>query len=82
MQYLVLVPVINVLIWVIVAIVSSFARGDKNTYEGPPLNIDTYMPDGEKYKDVKVEHEPNPTIAEQFDGRLTNIVRNPLEGIL
>lgn len=28
------------------------------------------------------EHPQNPTIAEQFDGRLTNIVRNPLEGIL
>lgn len=23
-----------------------------------------------------------PTIAEQFDGRLTNVFRNPLEGIL
>ena len=82
MQWLVLIPLINVGIWVIVVIVSSFVHEDKNTYKGPPLNIDTYMPDGEKYKDVKVEHEPNPTIAEQFDGRLTNVFKNPLEGIL
>ena len=36
--------------------------------------------------DVHVKQDPPqtvyPTIAEQFDGRLTNIVRNPLEGIL
>lgn len=28
------------------------------------------------------EQPQNPTIAEQFDGRLTNILKNPLEGIL
>lgn len=83
MQYLVLIPLINVGIWIIVALVSAFMNAGKGyKYKGPPLDIDTYMPDGEKYKDVKVEHEPNPTIAEQFDGRLTNVFKNPLEGIL
>ena len=36
--------------------------------------------------DINVKQDPppvqNPTIAEQFDGRLTNILKNPLEGIL
>lgn len=82
MQWLVLIPLINVGIWLIVALVSMCVNDKGNKYKGPPLNIDTYMPDGEQYKYNKVEHEPNPTIAEQFDGRLTNVLRNPMEGIL
>lgn len=43
-------------------------------------------PQQDVHVDVHVKQVPpppqNPTIAEQFDGRLTNIVRNPLEGIL
>lgn len=44
------------------------------------------MPQQDVHIDVHVKQDPplpqNPTIAEQFDGRLTNVVRNPLEGIL
>lgn len=82
MHWLVLIPLINVGIWILVAAISVIVREGRNTYSGPHLDIDTYMPDGEAYKDKKVEHDPNPTIAEQFDGRLTNVVRNPFEGIL
>ena len=43
-------------------------------------------PQQDVHIDVHVKQDPplpqNPTIAEQFDGRLTNVVRNPLEGIL
>lgn len=50
----------------------------------PPSNSDVHI-------DVHVQTPPSqqtppkeewPTIAEQFDGRLTNIFRNPWEGIL
>lgn len=82
MQWLVIVPLINIGVWLIVGLVALFRSSD-HSYKGPPLDIDTYMPDGEQYKNVcQTTKEPNPTIAEQFDGRLTNIFRNPWEGIL
>lgn len=46
----------------------------------PPSNPRT---DAEVHVDVHVHEQPKwPSIAEQFDGRLTNIVKDPLEGIL
>jgi len=46
---------------------------------------DVSTPPAPTKQDVHVhvhQQEQWPTIAEQFDGRLTNIVKNPFEGIL
>ena len=84
MRWLVLVPLINIGIWLIVAIVYLF-KSDKNSYKGLPLDIDTYMPDGEQYKDkvgTPRDADYRPDIADQLDGRLTNVLKNPMKGIL
>lgn len=79
MHWLVIVPIINVGIWLICALVSIFTSSSHGSSHG----VEVHMPDGEEYKNThQTPREPNPTIAEQFDGRLTNIVRNPWEGIL
>lgn len=78
MMFLTLAPVISLGVAIVAMVIAAFATGEYSTSH----SIDIKMPDGEEYKRDKVEHEPNPTIAEQFDGRLTNIVRNPWEGIL
>lgn len=48
--------------------------------------IDAKPRQPEVHVDVHVQTPPQqtqyPTIAEQFDGRLTNVLRNPMEGIL
>ena len=41
----------------------------------PEIKVDVHV-------NVPPQEPPHPTIAEQFDGRLTNIVKDPLQGIL
>lgn len=40
------------------------------------------MPDGEEYKFHKQPQTEYPDIADQLDGRLTNVFKNPMKGIL
>jgi hypothetical protein len=42
----------------------------------------TPMPDGEEYKFHKQPQTEYPDIADQLDGRLTNVFKNPMKGIL
>ena len=53
------------------------------SYGGSSMSINTHLPDGEEYKDkVGTPERDHPSIAEQFDSRITNVFRNPWDGIL
>lgn len=77
MMFLALAPVIGLGLTLIILVIMSFVSESGTTHS--TMHIE--MPEG-KPENTVTPKEPNPTIAEQFDGRLTNIVRNPLEGIL
>ena len=77
LTFLVLVPVINIVAIVIGAIISAFSHS--TTSHSVPFNE---MPDGEKYANLPKRQEEWPSLAEQMDGRLTNVFKNPYEGIL
>lgn len=77
MMFLTVAPVIGLGLALIVMAIISFTSG-----EGTEVTpVEFHLPEGTP-KDVPQTKEPNPTIAEQFDGRLTNILRSPMEGIL
>lgn len=82
MRILAMVPVIEGVI-IVIAIIVYAIKPNKGVNSG--VDISMHMPDGEEYKD-KIGTNPNsdyrPDIADQFDGRLTNIFRNPWKGIL
>mgnify|MGYP003474802440 CR=1 FL=1 len=73
-------------IWFIVCIVgggicaiagtiASWVKGNGEVRpQAPTQQVEVHVHQYEQFQ--------NPTIAEQFDGRLTNILKNPLEGIL
>lgn len=80
MMWLVLVPVINIVIIIIAVAISAVLRdspGPSNTItprvtpDNPPTPVETYT-----------TQRDNPELADQFDGRLTNVFKNPMKGIL
>ena len=77
MMFLTVAPVIGLGLALIVMAIISFASSESTEV----THVEFQLPEGTP-KDVPQTKEPNPTIAEQFDGRLTNILRNPMEGIL
>ena len=65
---------------VIAGIATLIANSSKTDYKPPVL---TPVTEVHQHVDVHVQEQPKwPTIAEQFDGRLTNVFKNPLECIL
>lgn len=67
---------------ILIAIIGSCFQKDDYSVNGG-TSVDIHLPDGEEYKDkVGTPERDRPSIAEQFDGRLTNIFKNPWEGIL
>lgn len=65
--------------FIVAFIVACFAGSSS----GPAPHYDTHLPDGEEYKDkVGTPERDHPSIAEQFDSRITNVFRNPWDGIL
>ena len=80
MRWLVLVPIIDIVIIIIATIMYTVFNGPSPkgdaatpcvTPDNPPTPVETYT--------TQQEH---PDLADQFDGRLTNIVKNPMKGIL
>lgn len=54
----------------------SWVKGESRPTPSTKVDVDVHVHQQE-------QSQPQwPTIAEQLDGRLTNIVKNPLEGIL
>lgn len=82
MMFLIVAPIISAVLIIIGSIASICGVGKYNRgcYTGP---MDYKLPDGEEYKDkLGTPPSDNPTIAEQLDGRLTNVFKDPMEGIL
>lgn len=77
MMLLTVAPIVGLGLVLIVMAIISFASSEGTE----ATHVELQLPEGTP-KDVPQTKEPNPTIAEQFDGRLTNILRNPMEGIL
>lgn len=78
MIFLVLVPIISIAVYIIAGI-AACGRRSRHYMEAP------HMPDGEEYKDMvgtPKDADYRPDLADQLDGRLTNVVRNPMKGIL
>lgn len=80
MQWLVLVPIINIGIFILACVISACVKGSSRkggditprlTPDDAPTPVETYT----------MQHE-NPELADQFDGRLTNVFKNPMKGIL
>lgn len=78
MKFLLVFPVIYAvgMLVVIVAVLCS----KKSTGSSTP--IDCSLPDGKEYGQPGISSRDNPTIAEQYDTRITNVFKNPMEGIL
>lgn len=80
MKFLLIFPVIYAvgMLVVIVAVLCS----KKSTGTGSSTPIDCSLPDGKEYGQPGISNRDNPTIAEQYDTRITNVFKNPMEGIL
>lgn len=77
MKLLLILPVINAvgILIVIVAVLCGKRKGGSDP-------VDLTMPDGKEYGQPGISSRDNPTIAQQYDTRITNIFKNPMEGIL
>lgn len=79
MELLVWVPVISIVLTIVIAAIYSAinSSGPREpvhmnlTPDDPPTPVETFT----------TQHD-NPDIADQFDGRLTNVFKNPMKGIL
>lgn len=80
MEWIVWVPIIDIIIIVVAVVISAVFKGSSGpsgsitprvTPDNPPTPVETYT----------TQHD-NPDIADQFDGRLTNVFKNPMKGIL
>ena len=79
MKILLYLPMISIIVGFIVGFIVSCHKNSN----GPVPHYDVHLPDGEEYKDkIGTPERDHPSIAEQFDGRITNVFRNPWEGIL
>jgi hypothetical protein len=79
MEMLVLVPIINILLVVIIAAVYSAING---TSPKGSTNIRVTPDDLPKPVDTIPQQREYPDIADQLDGRLTNVFKDPMKGIL
>jgi len=68
-------PILYIVAIVIGTIVSA------GSHAGDP-NVDFHLPDGKEYENIMHPKPDYPDISDQLDDRLTNIVKNPFEGIL
>jgi hypothetical protein len=76
--FLVAVPVINIVIIAICCVVSAAKHEDRR----PTSYTPTVVPEDPPRPVETIQKQEYPDIADQFDGRLTNIVKNPMKGIL
>lgn len=68
---------------ILIAMIGSCFQKDDYPISGSGKSNDIHLPDGEEYKDkVGTPERDRPSIAEQFDSRITNVFKNPMEGIL
>jgi hypothetical protein len=66
------------IIYIVVMIIGTIVSAGSKHYETPDLSLK----DGKEYEHVHHPKPEYPEISEQLDDRLTNIVKNPFEGIL
>lgn len=78
LMFLLVAPVINVAIIMICCIVSAITHKNKRYTSYTP----TVTPEDPPRPVEVIQKQEYPDIADQFDGRLTNIVRNPMKDIL
>ena len=82
LMFLLVVPVINVAIIMICCIVSAMTHKNKRYTSYTSTVMPTVTPEDPPRPVEVIQKQEYPDIADQFDGRLTNIVRNPMKGIL
>lgn len=82
LMFLLVVPVINVAIIMICCIVSAVTHKNKRYTSYTPAVTPAVTPEDPPRPVEVIQKQEYPDIADQFDGRLTNIVRNPMKGIL
>ena len=80
--FLTIAPIISIALGLIIGLIVSVRRNETHQ-SGAGASMDVHLPDGEEYKNkLGTPERDNPTIAEQLDGRLTNLFPNQWEGIL
>ena len=79
MEMLVFIPIIDILLVVIIAAIYSAVNNS-----GPRDSVDIKVTPDDLPKPVETipQQREYPDIADQLDGRLTNIVKDPMKGIL
>lgn len=82
LMFLLIVPVINAVIIMVCCIVSAMTHKNKRYTSYTPTVMPTVTPEDLPRPVEVIRKQEYPDIADQFDGRLTNIVRNPMKGIL
>lgn len=78
MKFLLIFPIIYAIGILVVIVAVLYSK--RSTGNSAP--IDCSLPDGKEYGQPGISNRDNPTIAEQFDSRITNVFKNPAEGIL
>ena len=79
MKFLLILPLINAA-GILIAIIAACCSKRTKRYDTEP--VDMTLPDGKEYGQPGISSRDNPTIAQQYDTRITNIFKNPMEGIL
>lgn len=79
MELLVWVPIINIVLTIVVAAIYSAINGS-----GPhePVHMNLTPDDPPRPVETLPQQREYPDLADQLDGRLTNVFKDPMKGIL
>ena len=78
-MFLVLTPVLGAVLFIIGLTIACLSKGMKSGSSGASVHP---VPDVPPVMPIQEPSSEHPDIADQFDGRLTNVLKNPMKGIL
>lgn len=79
-MFLLICPFLGPVVYLLAAIITCLVKGDGYKPSSHKEHVDASIP--EVSKSQEEGYVDKRTLAEKFDGRLTNIFKNPFDGIL
>lgn len=79
-MFLLICPFLSLAVYLLAAIIACFIKDDDHKPSSHMEHVDASIP--EVPKSQEEGYVDKRTLAEKFDGRLTNIFKNPFDGIL